>query len=176
MALSPTAAAAKKAADKENENGTENGTESGAGGEGTVTGAAGATGGELSQEMKDVLATKDAEIASLKKQLEDAGKAAKQELDAEKEGRLKDATAKDGRISELEQALAEAQAAAGDKTKEVEEAVKPKMITVVSCTDRSYLIENGIRVHADRPVKAEWRPGNLLDANMKAGLIQEFEA
>lgn len=54
--------------------------------------------------------------------------------------------------------------------------VKPVMVTVVSATQFSYDIGNGQRATPDVPVKAERYPGNLLDSQMNAGYVVEFES
>ncbi len=160
MALSPTS---KNKTDAEGAGGEENKEN------------AGAQPGELSQEVKDLLTSKDTEIRTLTEQLAAAQDKGTEDLEAEKQARLKDAQAKDGKIAELETALEQAKAAAAAKSDKPAKAEKPKILSVISKNDRSYLVENGIRVLPDRPVRAEWRPGNLLDANMKAGLIEEFD-
>ena len=77
----------------------------------------------------------------------------------------------EGKAQEATRQLEELSA---DKSRKAAEAVKPKILTVISKTPYSYLVD-GVRVTPDVPVKLEWRPGNLLDCNMKAGLIGEYE-
>ena len=72
---------------------------------------------------------------------------------------------------ELEDKLAAAPTKAATPAK-----VKKQTVLVVSATDYSYDIGDGIKVTPDVPVKAERYDGNLLDAQMKAGYIVEFEA
>lgn len=52
--------------------------------------------------------------------------------------------------------------------------MKTSVVNVVSNTDYSYLIE-GVLVTPDAPKKLERREGNLLDCQIKAGLIVEYE-
>lgn len=65
---------------------------------------------------------------------------------------------------------AEKSAKAAPKAK----AMKPETLKVVSATEYTYLID-GVRVTPDIPVSLERREGNLLDAQMKAGLIRVYE-
>ena len=53
--------------------------------------------------------------------------------------------------------------------------VKKSMVLVVSATDFSYDIGNGQTATPDKPIKAERYEGNLLDSQMKAGYVVEFE-
>ena len=50
------------------------------------------------------------------------------------------------------------------------------MLLVVSATDFSYDIGDGLRATPDVPVKAERYEGNLLDSQMKAGYVVEYKA
>ncbi len=52
--------------------------------------------------------------------------------------------------------------------------VKKSMLLVVSATDFSYDIGDGLRATPDVPVKAERYEGNLLDSQMKAGYVVEY--
>ena len=54
--------------------------------------------------------------------------------------------------------------------------VKKSMLLVVSATDFSYDIGDGLRATPDVPVKAERYEGNLLDSQMKAGYVIEYKA
>lgn len=54
--------------------------------------------------------------------------------------------------------------------------VKKTMLLVVSATDFSYDIGDGLRATPDVPVKAERYEGNLLDSQMKAGYVVEYKA
>ena len=54
--------------------------------------------------------------------------------------------------------------------------VKKSMLLVVSATDFSYDIGDGLRATPDVPVKAERYEGNLLDSQMKAGYVVEYKA
>ena len=73
----------------------------------------------------------------------------------------------------LEAQVADLQAKAGaDKAPA---KVKKSMLLVVSATDFSYDIGDGLRATPDVPVKAERYEGNLLDSQMKAGYVVEFE-
>ena len=74
-------------------------------------------------------------------------------------------------------AAAEAKAAAAEKSAKAApkaKAVKTETLKVVSATEYTYLID-GVRVTPDIPVSLERREGNLLDAQMKAGLIRVYE-
>ena len=77
----------------------------------------------------------------------------------------------EGKAQEATRQLEELSA---DKSRKTTKAAQPKIVTVISLTQYSYLVD-GVRVTPDVPVKLEWRPGNLLDCNMKAGLIGEYE-
>ena len=54
--------------------------------------------------------------------------------------------------------------------------VKKSMLLVVSATEFSYDIGDGLRATPDVPVKAERYEGNLLDLQMKAGYVVEYKA
>lgn len=74
----------------------------------------------------------------------------------------------------LEAQVADLQAKAGaDKAPA---KVKKSMLLVVSATDFSYDIGDGLRATPDVPVKAERYEGNLLDSQMKAGYVIEYKA
>ncbi len=74
----------------------------------------------------------------------------------------------------LEAQVADLQAKAGaDKAPA---KVKKSMLLVVSATDFSYDIGDGLRATPDVPVKAERYEGNLLDSQMKAGYVVEYKA
>ena len=74
----------------------------------------------------------------------------------------------------LEAQVADLQAKAGaDKAPT---KVKKSMLLVVSATDFSYDIGDGLRATPDVPVKAERYEGNLLDSQMKAGYVVEYKA
>lgn len=97
--------------------------------------------------------------------------ALKQKL-AEAEGRA-EAAEKAVEEAKAEAEKAKAQAAEAAKGKSARKA-KTESVRVVSATNYSYLID-GTRVTPDIPVTLERREGNLLDAQMKAGLIKEYE-
>lgn len=74
----------------------------------------------------------------------------------------------------LEAQVADLQAKPGaDKA---QAKVKKSMLLVVSATDFSYDIGDGLRATPDVPVKAERYEGNLLDSQMKAGYVVEYKA
>lgn len=74
----------------------------------------------------------------------------------------------------LEAQVADLQAKAGaDKAPA---KVKKSMLLVVSATEFSYDIGDGLRATPDVPVKAERYEGNLLDSQMKAGYVVEYKA
>ena len=117
----------------------------------------------LLEELKAKLAAAEARADSA----EGVAAAAKSEA-AEAAAKAEEA---EGKAQEATRQLEELSAA---KSRKAAEAVKPKILTVISKTPYSYLVD-GVRVTPDVPVKLEWRPGNLLDCNMKAGLIGEYE-
>ena len=61
-------------------------------------------------------------------------------------------------------------------TDKAQAKVKKSMLLVVSATDFSYDIGDGLRATPDVPVKAERYEGNLLDSQMKAGYVIEYKA
>lgn len=117
----------------------------------------------LLEELKAKLAAAEARANSAEGEAE----AAKNEA-AEAKDKADQAEAK---AQEAARQLVELSEAKSEKTTK---AAQPKIVTVISLTQYSYLVD-GVRVTPDVPVKLEWRPGNLLDCNMKAGLIGEYE-
>lgn len=53
--------------------------------------------------------------------------------------------------------------------------VKKESVLVISATEYSYDIGDGVKVTPEAPVRAERYEGNLLDSQMKAGYIVVFE-
>ena len=76
----------------------------------------------------------------------------------------------------LEAQVADLQAKAGADKAPATAKVKKSMLLVVSATDFSYDIGDGLRATPDVPVKAERYEGNLLDSQMKAGYVVEYKA
>lgn len=85
------------------------------------------------------------------------------------EGKNQDLTSSvqtlEGKVVELSKAPAPAKAV----------KVKKESVLVISATEYSYDVGDGVKVTPDAPVRAERYEGNLLDAQMKAGYIVVFE-
>lgn len=131
------------------------------------------------EELQALLAKAQEDNAKLtqeKAELEDANK----EFAGANEALVNEKTALEGRVSEAEQKAKDAEtaaaaAAAASLSTKKSKPAKDREVNVVSATPFSYLMEDGQRVSPDRPIKLTLREGSLLDANMKAGLIVEYE-
>lgn len=131
----------------------------------------------LAARLQGDLDTAAADVTRLQGELEKAGRdlddATAREADLKNQvTSANDAKAAvERKLEEAERSLAEAASAQVKQPK----VAKPVMLNVVSNTNYSYDIGDGIRVTPDVPVKALRSPGNLLDCNMNAGLIVEYE-
>lgn len=116
----------------------------------------------------------DQELEALKQKLAEAeGRAEAAEKEKALLAEKAEAAEKAVEEAKAEAEKAKAQAAEAAKGKSARKA-KTESVRVVSATNYSYLID-GTRVTPDIPVTLERREGNLLDAQMKAGLIKEYE-
>ena len=134
----------------------------------------------LSKETPPTIEELQAQLAAAQEQLAKADETIaavteeKQALAEEKQQLAAKADELSTAKGSLEAQVADLQAKAGaDKTPA---KVKKSMLLVVSATDFSYDIGDGLRATPDVPVKAERYEGNLLDSQMKAGYVVEYKA
>ena len=134
----------------------------------------------LSKETPPTIEELQAQLAAAQEQLAKADETIaavteeKQQLAEEKQQLAAKADELSTAKGSLEAQVADLQAKAGaDKAPA---KVKKSMLLVVSATDFSYDIGDGLRATPDVPVKAERYEGNLLDSQMKAGYVVEYKA
>ena len=134
----------------------------------------------LSKETPPTIEELQAQLAAAQEQLAKADETIaavteeKQALAEEKQQLAAKADELSTAKGSLEAQVADLQAKAGaDKAPA---KVKKSMLLVVSATDFSYDIGDGLRATPDVPVKAERYEGNLLDSQMKAGYVIEYKA
>ena len=134
----------------------------------------------LSKETPPTIEELQAQLAAAQEQLAKADETIaavteeKQKLAEEKQQLAAKADELSTAKGSLEAQVADLQAKAGaDKAPA---KVKKSMLLVVSATDFSYDIGDGLRATPDVPVKAERYEGNLLDSQMKAGYVIEYKA
>ena len=134
----------------------------------------------LSKETPPTIEELQAQLAAAQEQLAKADETIaavteeKQALAEEKQQLAAKADELSTAKGSLEAQVADLQAKAGaDKAPA---KVKKSMLLVVSATDFSYDIGDGLRATPDVPVKAERYEGNLLDSQMKAGYVVEYKA
>lgn len=132
----------------------------------------------LSKETPPTIEELQAQLAAAQEQLAKADETIaavteeKQALAEEKQQLAAKADELSSQADALKTQVADLQAKPGaDKAK-----VKKTMLLVVSATDFSYDIGDGLRATPDVPVKAERYEGNLLDSQMKAGYVVEYKA
>lgn len=134
----------------------------------------------LSKETPPTIEELQAQLAAAQEQLAKADETIaavteeKQQLAEEKQQLVAKADELSTAKGSLEAQVADLQAKAGaDKAPA---KVKKSMLLVVSATDFSYDIGDGLRATPDVPVKAERYEGNLLDSQMKVGYVVEYKA
>ena len=134
----------------------------------------------LSKETPPTIEELQAQLAAAQEQLAKADETIaavteeKQALAEEKQQLAAKADELSSQADALKTQVADLQAKPGaDKA---QAKVKKTMLLVVSATDFSYDIGDGLRATPDVPVKAERYEGNLLDAQMKAGYVVEYKA
>lgn len=134
----------------------------------------------LSKETPPTIEELQAQLAAAQEQLAKADETIaavteeKQQLAEEKQQLAAKADELSSQADALKTQVADLQAKPGaDK---VQAKVKKSMLLVVSATDFSYDIGDGLRATPDVPVKAERYEGNLLDSQMKAGYVIEYKA
>lgn len=134
----------------------------------------------LSKETPPTIEELQAQLAAAQEQLAKADETIaavteeKQQLAEEKQQLAAKADELSSQADALKTQVADLQAKPGaDKASA---KVKKSMLLVVSATDFSYDIGDGLRATPDVPVKAERYEGNLLDSQMKAGYVVEYKA
>lgn len=134
----------------------------------------------LSKETPPTIEELQAQLAAAQEQLAKADETIaavteeKQALAEEKQQLAAKADELSSQADALKTQVADLQAKPGaDKA---QAKVKKSMLLVVSATDFSYDIGDGLRATPDVPVKAERYEGNLLDSQMKAGYVIEYKA
>ena len=134
----------------------------------------------LSKETPPTIEELQAQLAAAQEQLAKADETIaavteeKQALAEEKQQLAAKADELSSQADDLKTQVADLQAKPGaDKAPA---KVKKSMLLVVSATDFSYDIGDGLRATPDVPVKAERYEGNLLDSQMKAGYVVEYKA
>ena len=134
----------------------------------------------LSKETPPTIEELQAQLAAAQEQLAKADETIaavteeKQQLAEEKQQLVAKADELSSQADALKTQVADLQAKPGaDKA---QAKVKKTMLLVVSATDFSYDIGDGLRATPDVPVKAERYEGNLLDSQMKAGYVVEYKA
>lgn len=134
----------------------------------------------LSKETPPTIEELQAQLAAAQEQLAKADETIaavteeKQQLAEEKQQLAAKADELSSQADALKTQVADLQAKPGaDKA---QAKVKKTMLLVVSATDFSYDIGDGLRATPDVPVKAERYEGNLLDSQMKAGYVIEYKA
>ena len=134
----------------------------------------------LSKETPPTIEELQAQLAAAQEQLAKADETIaavteeKQQLAEEKQQLAAKADELSSQADALKAQVADLQAKPGaDKAPA---KVKKSMLLVVSATDFSYDIGDGLRATPDVPVKAERYEGNLLDSQMKAGYVVEYKA
>lgn len=134
----------------------------------------------LSKETPPTIEELQAQLAAAQEQLAKADETIaavteeKQQLAEEKQQLAAKADELSSQADALKTQVADLQAKPGaDKA---QAKVKKSMLLVVSATDFSYDIGDGLRATPDVPVKAERYEGNLLDSQMKAGYVVEYKA
>ena len=134
----------------------------------------------LSKETPPTIEELQARLAAAQEQLAKADETIaavteeKQALAEEKQQLAAKADELSSQADALKTQVADLQAKPGaDKA---QAKVKKTMLLVVSATDFSYDIGDGLRATPDVPVKAERYEGNLLDSQMKAGYVVEYKA
>lgn len=134
----------------------------------------------LSKETPPTIEELQAQLAAAQEQLAKADETIaavteeKQQLAEEKQQLAAKADELSSQADALKTQVADLQAKPGaDKA---QAKVKKSMLLVVSATDFSYDIGDGLRATPDVPVKAERYEGNLLDSQMKAGYVIEYKA
>ena len=122
---------------------------------------------------QEQLAKADETIAAVTEEKQELAEE-KQQLAEEKQQLAAKADELSSQADALKTQVADLQAKPGaDKA---QAKVKKTMLLVVSATDFSYDIGDGLRATPDVPVKAERYEGNLLDSQMKAGYVVEYKA
>lgn len=134
----------------------------------------------LSKETPPTIEELQAQLAAAQEQLAKADETIaavteeKQALAEEKQQMAAKVDELSSQADALKTQVADLQAKPGaDKA---QAKVKKSMLLVVSATDFSYDIGDGLRATPDVPVKAERYEGNLLDSQMKAGYVVEYKA
>ena len=134
----------------------------------------------LSKEPPPTIEELQAQLAAAQEQLAKADETIaavteeQQQLAEEKQQLAAKADELSSQADALKTRVADLQAKPGaDKA---QAKVKKTMLLVVSATDFSYDIGDGLRATPDVPVKAERYEGNLLDSQMKAGYVVEYKA
>lgn len=134
----------------------------------------------LSKETPPTIEELQAQLAAAQEQLAKADETIaavteeKQQLAEEKQQLAAKADELSSQADALKTQVADLQAKPGADKAQVK--VKKTMLLVVSATDFSYDIGDGLRATPDVPVKAERYEGNLLDSQMKAGYVVEYKA
>lgn len=127
----------------------------------------------LSKETPPTIEELQAQLAAAQEQLAKADETIAA-VTEEKQQLAAKADELSGQADALKAQVADLQAKPGaDKA---QAKVKKTMLLVVSATDFSYDIGDGLRATPDVPVKAERYEGNLLDSQMKAGYVIEYKA
>ena len=134
----------------------------------------------LSKETPPTIEELQAQLAAAQEQLAKADETIaavteeKQQLAEEKQQLAAKADELSSQADALKTQVADLQAKPGaDKA---QAKVKKTMLLVVSATDFSYDIGDGLRATPAVPVRAERYEGNLLDSQMKAGYVVEYKA
>ena len=134
----------------------------------------------LSKETPPTIEELQAQLAAAQEQLAKADETVaavteeKQQLAEEKQQLAAKADELSSQADALKTQVADLQAKpSADKA---QAKVKKSMLLVVSATDFSYDIGDGLRATPGVPVKAERYEGNLLDSQMKAGYVVEYKA
>ena len=127
----------------------------------------------LSKETPPTIEELQAQLAAAQEQLAKADETIAA-VTEEKQALAAKADELSSQADDLKTQVADLQAKPGaDKA---QAKVKKTMLLVVSATDFSYDIGDGLRATPDVPVKAERYEGNLLDSQMKAGYVVEYKA
>ena len=127
----------------------------------------------LSKETPPTIEELQAQLAAAQEQLAKADETIaavteeKQQLAAKADELSSQADALEAQVADLQ---------AKPSADKAQAKVKKSMLLVVSATDFSYDIGDGLRATPDVPVKAERYEGNLLDSQMKAGYVVEYKA
>lgn len=136
----------------------------------------------LSKETPPTIEELQVQLAAAQEQLAKADETIaavteeKQQLAEEKQQLAAKADELSSQADALKTQVADLQAKPGADKAQAQAKVKKTMLLVVSATDFSYDIGDGLRATPDVPVKAERYEGNLLDSQMKAGYVVEYKA